>query len=119
MVTGGVHPQSAHVVDGVWPVSQLCKPERQNTPKRPHHLHYVMQTTADFSWDYLVLIGRHPRGDWISHPRVSGEPSELFTTLHGTCTRCVVADRRKEERVTLALTLMIMYHILRQHMACH
>src|SRR5205807_9025191 len=48
------------------------------------------------------------------------EPSEPFTTLNGTCTRCVWANRRKEEHVALALMIplvMKMLHVLRQHMA--
>ena len=48
------------------------------------------------------------------------EPSEPFTTLNGTCTRCVWANRRKEEHVALALMIpfvMKMLYILRQHMA--
>src|SRR2546426_3864896 len=48
------------------------------------------------------------------------KPTEPFTTLNGTCTRCVFADRRKEEYVALALMIplvMKMLHVLRQRMA--
>ncbi len=48
------------------------------------------------------------------------EPSEPFTTLHQALTLCVVADRRKEQHVVLALMIalvMKMLHVLRQRMA--
>ena len=48
------------------------------------------------------------------------EPAEPFTTLHRACTLCVLADRRKEQDIALALMIplvMKMLHILRQRMA--
>jgi len=47
---------------------------------------------------------------------ISGAP-EPFTTLHGTWTFWVLANRRKEEHVAFALMIalvMKMLHILRQ-----
>ena len=47
------------------------------------------------------------------------EPSEPFTTLHQALTLCVVADRRKEEHVVLALMMSLVMkrlHILRQRL---
>jgi hypothetical protein len=48
------------------------------------------------------------------------EPSEPFTTLNQALTLCVVADRRKEQHVALALMIplvMKMPHVLRQRTA--
>src|SRR5712691_241143 len=48
------------------------------------------------------------------------EPPKPFATLKGACTLCVLADRRKEQHVTLALVIplmMKMRHILRERMA--
>jgi hypothetical protein len=48
------------------------------------------------------------------------EPSEPFTTLNQALTLCVVADRRQEQHVALALMsalVMHMLHVLRQRMA--
>src|SRR5262249_62026568 len=50
------------------------------------------------------------------------EPPEPFATLHRTLTHCVLADRRKEQDVALALVIalvMKVLHIERQCMAKH
>src|SRR6266540_1573211 len=50
---------------------------------------------------------------------VSQQPAQPFTTLYGAFTLCVLADRRKEQHVALALMIslvMIMVHILLEHL---
>ena len=49
-------------------VSELCKRDRQNAPKRADHPQHAISTTSGFTWDCMALIGGLLRLEQTSNP---------------------------------------------------